>query len=175
MSSFWQFTCDFDHCMCTLGSTSGFGTWNTTEMGKIWVLPWKGQQMTMHRAISKIPTLGRPAETWNPPAQGSNCGDQGHLWSSPLVALPKRYSGGGPKHEVLAYWLKTDPTKLRFFKIPKNWLMLREKLGGVGGVMLTFLQVRWCYAGCLVGWGWMLTFLALAHMLDAMQLVWGEW
>ena len=26
-----------------------------------------------------------------------------------------------------------------------------------------------------VGWGGMITFLALAHMLDATQLVWGGW
>ena len=61
--------------------------------------------------------------------------------------------------------------------------MLREKLGGVGGVLRRMLG--WvgldvnipctcthvgCYATCLGG---MITFLALAHMLDATQLVRG--
>ena len=51
--------------------------------------------------------------------------------------------------------------------------MLRNWSGGVGddNVPCTCTHVG-CYATGL-GWGVRITFLALAHMLDATQLVWG--
>ena len=58
--------------------------------------------------------------------------------------------------------------------------MLRKMLGWGGGdvnVHCTCEHVG-CYARCWVGVGGMLTFLALAHMLDATQdagLGWGGW
>ena len=48
----------------------------------------------------------------------------------------------------------------------------------VGGGVITFLALAHMLdATQLVcgGWGGMITFLALAHMLDATQLVWGGW
>ena len=44
--------------------------------------------------------------------------------------------------------------------------------GGDDNVPCTCTHVA-CYARCWVGVGGMITFLALAHMLSATQLVWG--
>ena len=56
--------------------------------------------------------------------------------------------------------------------VPSSTLMLRRMLGWVGldvNIPCTCTHVG-CYATCLGG---MITFLALAHMLDATQLVRG--
>ena len=54
--------------------------------------------------------------------------------------------------------------------------MLRNSFGVGGGGMITSLALAHMLDAMQLGWGgWggMITFLALAHMLDAMQLVWG--
>ena len=49
--------------------------------------------------------------------------------------------------------------------------MLRNWVGGDYNVPCTCTHVK-CYA---TGWGGIITFLALVHLLNATQLVWGGW